>query len=83
MGKGQAMKQSCRTCQHYDLSSTKTATGRVMSASVASCFFDLRKIVLPDSVKKAHAIWNGISKQYMQPTDGVDCRCWLKVETKK
>lgn len=69
------MKQSCRTCLHYDLESTKSRTGRVMSYGVAKCKWD-DVIVVPSSMR---GVFGRFQTSYMQPIDGTDCPCWVRV----
>jgi hypothetical protein len=70
------MKQSCRTCEHFDLEGVKSPSGRVMSFRVSRCLYVIPEVVLPSSVRfDARRNLNN-SKGYMQAAEGVDCPCW-------
>lgn len=69
------MKQSCRTCAHYDLEDAKSSTGRVMSYTVAACKWD-GVVVVPSSMT---GVFGRLQAHYMKPIDGTDCPCWVRV----
>lgn len=70
------MKQSCRTCAHFDLEGVKSPAGRVMSGRVARCLYVIPETVLPSSVYEHSRRDMNKSKRYMQAKDGTDCPCW-------
>lgn len=69
------MKQSCRTCAHYDLEYATSSTGRVMSYAVAACKWS-GSVVLPSSMTDG---FRPLTASYMKPIDGTDCPCWVRV----
>jgi hypothetical protein len=70
------MKQSCRTCKHFDLEGVKSPSGRVQSGRVARCLYVIPGVVLPSSVDARARRDLNLSKRYMQAADGTDCLCW-------